>query len=97
MIVCPRCGWQSEEGVPYCPQCGTSLGKPTTAQTVWLIVSILLLVFVGLPALALGGCYLLMSTFSGTDMTKVLLGAAGLLVVFVGTVWFFIYRIKRMK
>ena len=78
---CPNCGLEMPATQPVCENCGYQFVN-TTDRTVERVVTILLLVFIGVPAALFGGCVLLMSAGdpSGLGFALVPLAIFGLLL-----------------
>ena len=98
-MKCGQCGWEVDPNAPYCPRCGAQIRRQSTADTVWLVLAILLMLIVGAPALLLGGCFLILSPIGtpGTEAVQTAAIGIGLILVFVATLAFVIFRVRKMN
>ena len=95
--TCPNCGEPIDPGIPYCQYCGWR--KVDRGASIAL--QIVLLIFLGLPALAVGGCFFVVGAggLGGTSdiaFQLVFIGIGLLSVsIFVWTLWALIRSFQR--
>ena len=94
-IRCPNCGEPNAEAAPYCRKCGWDLRRRSGGPNVGLI---LLFVFIGIPGLCLGGCFVYFGAGTigprGEGLPFVGVGLIGL-AIFALTLYFAFLRKRK--
>jgi hypothetical protein len=99
-IYCASCGVGLMKGPRFCPHCGADLPPfedlQTTRGSVAMkgclqALSIILFLFIGIPAAALGGCFMMMGGIS--DVTVFLFSLIALAIA-CGLAWLMVWSFR---
>lgn len=102
-LFCSSCGVGLMNGPTYCPNCGANLPKdtlqfnaPDSSGNDGCLqgTSIIIFIFIGLPAAACGGCSLLMMTGGGINISWVTITVAAF-AVFGGLLYWMIQTFRK--